>query len=157
MEPLLLAVHVIAAIVFIGPATVGASLFPRYVPLGESRIAAARATDGDSLRSLRVAEALHRLTRVYALLAVAVPVAGLALALVQGRLGEIWISIAMALTAVAAGILWLRIVPAQAAALAAPPPRAGVRSLSALAGVFNLLWVAVVVLMIVRPGSDYVA
>ena len=75
----------------------------------------------------------------------------------QGRFGEIWITIAMIVTATAGGLLAFRIVPAQAQAIAHPPERARLMALGALAGVFNLMWAAVVVLMVVRPGSDYVS
>ena len=96
---------------------------------------------------------LHGVTRVYGVLALVVPVLGLVLAAVQGRLGEIWVVTAMVLTAVAGGLLALRIAPGQRAALDAPGDTARLRRLSMLTGVFNLLWAAVVVLMVVRPGS----
>lgn len=153
MEAVLLAAHVLAGILFVGPVAVAASLFPRYVPVSDPRPGVAR----DDERSSRVSRALHRLTRVYGVLGVAVPVIGLTLAFVQGRFGEIWITVAMIVTAVAGGLLAFRIVPAQAGALAVPPSRDRLRVLGALAGVFNLLWAAVVILMIVRPGSDYVS
>jgi hypothetical protein len=152
MEAILLAAHVLGGILFVGPVAVAGSLFPRYVPVADPRPEVAR----DAERSARVAAALHRLTRVYGILGVAVPVIGIALSLVQGRFGEVWITIAMIVTAVAGGLLAFRLVPAQAAALVSPPPRSGLLPLGALAGVFNLLWAVVVVLMIVRPGSDYV-
>ncbi|WP_382309582.1 hypothetical protein [Herbiconiux sp. UC225_62] len=151
MEPLLLSAHVLAGILFVGPATVASSLFTRYVPVADPIPDNAR----DDGRSSRVALALHRITRVYGLLGVAVPVFGVALALVQQRFGEIWITIAMVLTAVAGALLAFRIVPAQAAAIVHPPARRRLLGLAALAGVFSLLWAVVVVLMIVRPGSDY--
>lgn len=153
MEAILLAAHVLGGILFIGPVAVTASLFPRYVPILDD----GRSHPRDEARSVRVALALHRITRVYGLLGIAVPVIGIALSLVQGRFGEVWIIIAMVVTAIAGGLLAFRIVPAQAAAIADPPARARLLALGALAGVFNLLWVAVVVLMVVRPGSDYVS
>jgi hypothetical protein len=151
VEAILLSAHVIAGILFVGPAAVACSLFPRYVPVADP----VPENDRDDGRSSRVALALHRITRVYGVLGVAVPVIGIALALVQGRFGEIWVTIAMVLTAVAGAILAFRIVPAQAAAIAHPLTRGRLPALAALAGVFNLLWVVVVVLMIVRPGSAY--
>ena len=153
MEAFLLAVHVLGGILFVGPVAVANSLFPRYVPLatGDTR------TDRDDARSERVALALHRITRVYGRLALLVPIVGIALSLVQGRFGEIWITIAMIVTAVAGGLLAFRIAPAQAAAIAVPPERRGLMQLGALAGVFNLMWAAVVILMVVRPGSHYVS
>jgi hypothetical protein len=101
-----------------------------------------------------VATVLHRITRVYGILALVVPVIGLVLAAVQGRLGEVWITIAMVLTAVAGGLLALRIVPAQRDALAGSLDAGGLRTMRVLTGVFNLLWATVVVLMIVRPGAE---
>lgn len=150
MEAALLSLHVLAGILFVGPVAVVVSLFPRYAPVTDG--AAVRHLDD---RSERVARALHRITRVYGMLAIAVPVLGLTLALVQGRMAEIWITIAMVLTAVAGGLLALQIAPRQRDALAAPDDGAQLRRLGMLAGVFNLLWAVVVVLMIVRPGSEY--
>src|SRR4051812_42405510 len=132
MEALLLAAHVFGGILFVGPVAVVNSIFPRYVPIAADGLDTAR----DAGRSPGVAAALHRITRVYGLLAIAVPVVGIALSFVQGRFGEIWITIAMILTATAGGLLAFRIVPAQAAALATPPPRSRLRQLGALAGVF---------------------
>lgn len=153
MEAALLAAHVLGGILFVGPVAVANSLFPRYVPLAADVPAVPR----DEGRSTRVALALHRITRVYGLLGLAVPLIGIALSFVQGRFGEVWITIAMIVTAVAGGLLAFRVVPAQAAAIADPPERARLRMLGLLAGVFNLLWVAVVILMVVRPGSEYVS
>lgn len=144
MEELLLSLHVLAGILFVGPVAVATSMFPRFVAAG-SGDAAARATG-----SIPVARMLHRITRVYGLLALVVPLVGLTLAAVQERLSEIWVVVAMVLTAVAGALLALRIAPAQRDALAGDV-HLGV--LRATTGVFNLLWAAVVVLMIVRPGS----
>lgn len=149
MEKLLLAVHVVAGILFVGPVAVTTSLFPRFVPAqGPVESAPLRS------RNAPVAAVLHRITRTYALLALSVPAVGLALAAVQDRLGEVWIVAAMSLTAVAGGLLALRLVPLQADTLRDTATEGSLRSLRMLAGVFNLLWVAVVVLMIVRPGAE---
>jgi hypothetical protein len=153
VEAALLAAHVLGGILFVGPVAVANSLFPRYVQLA----AGVPAVPRDEGRSTRVALALHRITRVYGLLGLAVPLIGIALSIVQGRFGEVWITIAMIVTAIAGGLLAFRVVPAQAAAIADPPERARLRMLGLLAGVFNLLWVAVVILMVVRPGSEYVS
>ena len=157
MENVLLAAHVLAGILFVGPVAVTSSLFPRFVqpaPVGGSD---AVATPGVATVSVgtapAVATVLHRVTRVYGILAFVVPVIGLLLAAVQGRLGEIWIIIAMVLTAVAGALLALRIVPAQRDALAGALDAGGLRTMRMLTGVFNVLWAAVVVLMIVRPGA----
>ncbi|WP_097327637.1 hypothetical protein [Paractinoplanes atraurantiacus] len=135
MTKLLLSLHVLAAIVAIGPVTVAASMFP----------AALRRGDRAQLAIL------HRICRVYAVLGLAVPVFGFATASSLGVLGDAWLLTSIALTAVAAAVLGFAILPAQAAAVAgnpAVPARLGMTS-----GVFNLLWATVVVLMIVRPGS----
>jgi len=140
MTAVLLAVHVLAGIVFVGPVTVAASLFPRYAREG----------------SVGVVDALHRISRVYAVLGLAVPVFGIATAAQLGVLGDAWLIVSMAMTLAAALLLGLVILPAQAAVVAglheggAPtvPPRLGMTT-----GVFALIWAVVVVLMIVRPGS----
>ena len=155
MEDLLLSAHVLAGILFVGPVAVTTSLFPRFAPVGAgaSDRAGATASSDRSERSASVARMLYGVTRVYGVLALVVPVLGLVLAAVQGRLGEIWITVAMVLTAVAGGLLALRIAPGQRAVLETPGDAARLRALSMLTGVFNLLWAAVVVLMVVRPGS----
>lgn len=149
MEALLLSVHVVAGILFVGPVTVTTSLFPRYAPT------TAPTADDRSVRSDDTARLLHRITRGYGALALIVPAVGLVLAVVQGRTTEIWIVVAMILTAVAGALLALRIAPGQADALAAPDDGTQLRRLGMLSGIFNLLWVVVVVLMIARPGSGH--
>ncbi|MFD1546347.1 hypothetical protein [Nonomuraea guangzhouensis] len=113
MELLLLSVHVMAGIVFVGGSAVATSLFPRYVPVitgvpsvvpdapGVLRLQTARAHEGRS-RAVAVA---------------------------------------------------LQIYPRQRDALAEPGKSDRLRTLHMLAGLYNLLWTVVVVLMIVRPGS----
>ncbi|MEU6712787.1 hypothetical protein ABZ897_15005 [Nonomuraea sp. NPDC046802] len=175
MEGLLLSVHVLAAIVFVGGSAVATSLFPRYAPVAAAEVpaapaapaavpaapaapAAVPAAPADSAaasgeRDRAVAVAMHRITGGYSLFGLVVPVVGIALAIVQGRMGEIWINVSMVLTIAAGGLLGLQIYPRQRAALAEPGGRDALRTLSMLAGVYNLLWAIVVVLMIVRPGS----
>lgn len=127
------------------------SLFPRYAPVA----AAADDPHARSERSPAVAHVLHRVTRSYGRAALVVPAAGLVLAAVQGRTTEVWIVLAMVLTAVAGALLVLQIAPGQGDALSAPDDGARLRRLGMQAGVFNLLWAVVVVLMIVRPGSEH--
>ncbi len=100
------------------------------------------------------ARLLHRITRVYGTLALVVPIVGLMLAVVQGRATEVWIIVAMVLTAFAGGLLALQISPRQRDVLAHPDAGA-LGGLRMMTGIFNLLWAAVVVLMVVRPGSRY--
>ncbi|MET8983906.1 hypothetical protein ABZW49_00500 [Nonomuraea wenchangensis] len=158
MEALLLSVHVLAGIVFVGGSAVAASLFPRYVPIAAGvpagGVPGAASSQVEPDRNRAVALAMHRITRGYSLFGIVVPVVGVVLALVQGRMGEIWVNVSMLLTAAAGGLLALQIYPRQRAALAEPGDAASLRRLSMLAGIYNLLWSAVVVLMIVRPGAD---
>ncbi|AYJ47245.1 hypothetical protein [Rhodococcus sp. P1Y] len=146
MESLLLSIHVVAGILFVGPVAVVTSLFPRYAPVA-GRESAERKAD--------IAQLLHRITRVYGLLAIVVPVVGLILAAVQGRIGEVWITTALVLTVVAGGLLALLIAPLQKDALESGSSTGEMKMIGMSSGVFNLLWVIVVVLMIVRPGSSY--
>ncbi|GAB2703153.1 hypothetical protein [Nocardia thraciensis] len=150
METVLLSIHVLAGIVFVGGSAVAASLFPRYAPMAPAVGAAPEPEPSD--RNPAVAAAMHRITRGYAVLALVVPAVGIVLATVQGRMGEIWITAAMILTAVA-GALLVQIAPMQREALERPDDGRRLRTLSMLAGIYNLLWAVVVVLMIVRPGA----
>ncbi len=84
---------------------------------------------GDSA-GLPVARALYRIYQTYSVVGVAIPLLGIA-------------------TAAAAVVLVASILPDQRAALGG----AAVSQLAMTTGIFNLLWVVVTVLMIVRPGS----
>lgn len=141
MAKLLLSVHVLAAILAIGPVAVAASIFPRYAREPEPGAGAAL---------------LHRICRGYAVLGILVPVFGLATGAQLGVLTDAWLITSIVLTAIAAALLATAILPGQARVLAAPAgeavPGAAAR-LAMLTGTFNLLWAIVVVLMIVRPGS----
>ncbi|MFE6222611.1 MULTISPECIES: membrane protein [unclassified Streptomyces] len=158
MTKLLLSVHVLAAIVAIGPVTVAASMFPATLRRAYGDPADGGASGrGDALATLRT---LHRICHVYAYVGVTVPVFGIATARSLGVLGDTWLIVSMALTAAAAGVLGLLLLPAQSRALeqtasgpGLPVPTAAAARLAMLTGVFNLLWATVTVLMIVRPGS----
>ncbi|MFF7351829.1 MULTISPECIES: hypothetical protein [Streptomyces] len=143
MTKFLLAVHVLAAIVAVGPVTVAASMFP---PAARRVLAAP--DDPSAVGTLTV---LHRICRVYALVGVVVPAFGFATASEMGVLGSAWLIVSIALTALAAVVLGALVLPAQGALLegrGANPAR-----LAMFTGAFNLLWATVTVLMIVRPGS----
>ncbi|MFC4333182.1 DUF2269 family protein [Streptomyces andamanensis] len=149
MNKLLLSLHVLAALVTVGPVTVAASMFPAALRRAPG--------DQDALTTLRT---LHRVCRVYAGIGVAVPLFGLATAGGLGVLGDAWLIVSILLTAAAAGVLGLLILPAQERALAGtegdvPPDRLlwEPGRFAMVTGVFNLLWAAVTVLMIIRPGS----
>lgn len=150
MTKFLLSVHVLAAIVAIGPVTVAASMFPRAA----RRALAESGTDRDRA----MLHSLHRICRVYAAVGIVVPVFGLATANSLGVLGDAWLITSIALTTAAAGVLVLLVLPRQARILApaAAGPEFDARGPARLAmytGVFNILWAVVTVLMIVRPGS----
>ncbi|MFE4753555.1 Predicted integral membrane protein [Streptomyces sp. OV198] len=173
MNKFLLAVHVLAAIVAVGPVTVAASMFPP-----SARKALAEPADAQALSTVRV---LHRICRLYATVGVAVPVFGFATAKNMGVLGDTWLIVSIALTALAAVVLAALVLPRQTAlmegiegvegveerieqgvgaggegAANAGAGRVGPRDTARLAmftGLFNLLWATVTILMIVRPGS----
>ncbi|MEV5877879.1 hypothetical protein AB0L75_27370 [Streptomyces sp. NPDC052101] len=143
MTKFLLAVHVLAAIVAVGPVTVAASMFP---PVARRLLAAPE--DLSAAGTLRL---LHRICQVYAAVGVVVPVFGFATASEMGVLGSAWLIASIVLTALAAVVLGALVLPFQSALVegrGADPAR-----LAMVTGVFNLLWAAVTVLMIVRPGS----
>lgn len=143
MTKFLLSVHVLAAILAIGPVAVAASMFPGLL----------RRHSG----SPAVLRNLHRICRVYAGLGLLVPLFGLATASSLGVLTDAWLIASMILTAGAGLLLAFAVLPRQAGALTGlesgtdPRPTAG--QLGMLTGIFNLLWAIVVILMIVRPGS----
>ncbi|MDG5804533.1 protease [Streptomyces ossamyceticus] len=165
MTKLLLSLHVLAAIVAVGPITVAASMFPP-----SARKALAEPGSEPAVSSLRL---LHRICRVYGGVGIAVPALGFVTAMSMGVLGDAWLIASMLLTALAAMVLLALVLPRQEEILegvtaAEPLPGAkgegpvavksavSVRTTARLAmftGVFNLLWATVTVLMIVRPGS----
>jgi hypothetical protein len=143
-----LSLHVLVAILAVGPVAVAASRFPAVL----------RAVPGDAT-ALASLHALYRICRVYALIGIAVPVFGFATAGVMHVTGDAWVLVSIGLTAVAAAVLGLLVLPRQRAALAQVEAKAPVgpgmgARIAMVTGIFNLLWVAVTVLMIVRPGSS---
>ncbi|MFJ7997414.1 protease [Streptomyces sp. NPDC096310] len=176
MTKLLLSLHVIAAIVAIGPVTVAASMFPPAV-----RHAMASSDDRHAWANVAL---LHRICRAYAVVGVAVPVFGFATAKNMGVLGDTWLIVSIVLTLVAAVVLGALVLPRQSALLESPEraaapaegaaldgpaapdgpgtreegpttvvPRSTTVQLAMFTGVFNLLWATVTILMIIRPGS----
>ncbi|MEV6209868.1 DUF2269 family protein [Kitasatospora sp. NPDC051914] len=163
MAKFLLSLHVLASVLFIGPVAVAVSMFPR-------RAAAALGSGADQPGAAASVRLLHRITQVYALLGIAVPLLGVGVAQVMDVLGQSWLIASIVLTALSAGSLLLFVVPAQQSVIdtldaEAGTPAAhsrgddreraerGLKLLPMTAGVFNLLWAVVVVLMVIRPGS----
>jgi uncharacterized membrane protein len=162
----LLSLHVLAAIVAVGPVTVAASMFP---PSARKALA-----EPGSERAVAALRLLHRICRVYGGVGIAVPVLGFATAMSMGVLNDAWLIVSMLLTALAAMVLLALVLPRQEEILAglggtatgsggtgatavdtgatAVDARATAR-LAMFTGMFNLLWATVTILMIVRPGS----
>ncbi|MDO9355496.1 MAG: DUF2269 family protein [Solirubrobacteraceae bacterium] len=160
MSKVLLSLHVVAAILLIGPVTVAASLFPRYA----RQVLAAPDAAAAATAAAAVA-VLHRVSRVYGYLAAVVPALGLATALSMGVGSDPWVAGSIVLTGIAAFLLAAVILPAQSAAMSTAWARTGsdttgdtarhaqLKRLAVFTGIFATLWVIVVILMIVRPGS----
>ncbi|WP_405013487.1 DUF2269 family protein [Kitasatospora sp. NBC_01539] len=163
MAKFLLSLHVLASVLCIGPVAVAVSMFPR-------RAAAALAGGGDLPAAGASVRMLHRITQVYALAGIAVPLLGVGVAQAMGVLGQSWLIASIVLTALSAAALLLLVVPAQQSVIdtldaeaGTPAPHSrgddreratrGLKLLPMTAGVFNLLWAVVVVLMVIRPGS----
>jgi hypothetical protein len=130
----LIMLHVVAVVLLIGPIAVAVSLFPRYAKEGGE-----------------VAGVLHRISRVYAIAALLVPILGFAAAAALKVSDNQWVIESSIITLVAALVLALVILPAQRRALAGAADQLSAR-LAAAGGIFNLLWLAVTVLMVYRPG-----
>ncbi|MGW2044220.1 hypothetical protein ACWCPF_03415 [Streptomyces sp. NPDC001858] len=147
MTKFLLAVHVLAAIIAIGPVTVAASMFP---PAARRALAAP-----EDARASETVRLLHRICRVYAAVGIAVPVFGFATAGAMGVMGDPWLIVSIVLTVVAAGVLLVLVLPRQEVLVedSAAGTRETTVQLGMFTGVFNLLWATVTILMIVRPGS----
>ncbi|MEU5640835.1 DUF2269 family protein [Streptomyces milbemycinicus] len=157
MAKFLLSIHVLAAIVLIGPVTVAASMFPRF--------ARQALVDGPEQQSAgESVRLLHRICRVYAVAGISVPVFGVLTAQVMGVMDSAWLIASMALTAVAAVLLGIAVLGTQDSVVtqldepdqtstAAESLIARLPRLSMITGLFALAWLIVVVLMIVRPGS----
>lgn len=150
MTKVVLSVHVLVAILGVGPLAVAVSLFPAVMRRGFG------SDEGPVAAGL-----LHRVSRGYAVVAVAVPVFGMATAGRMNVLTDLWLIISIVLTVAAAALLTVVVLPQQRRLLSAVQTSTATdawidthaRRALAVVGVFNLIWAVVVVLMIVRPGS----
>ncbi|MEI5523696.1 protease [Streptomyces brasiliscabiei] len=166
MTKFLLSLHVLAAIIAVGPVTVAASMFP---PSARKALA-----EPGSERAVSAVRLLHRICRVYGGVGIAVPVLGFATAMSMGVLKDTWLIVSMLLTALAAMVLLALVLPRQEEILEGLDGGSGATTggtgttvggtrtalgpavtarLAMFTGVFNLLWATVTILMIVRPGS----
>jgi uncharacterized membrane protein len=142
---ILLIAHVQAAVITVGPVAVAASMFPPT---------ARRALADPAGRAPAEARILHRVCRVYAAVGIFVPVFGLATAGAMHVMGDAWVIVSIGLTALAAVVLMALVLPWQGALITGATTAGGNPArLAMYTGMFNLLWAAVTVLMIVRPGS----
>jgi hypothetical protein len=153
MNKFFLIVHVLAAILCVGPITVATSMYP---PLAKKLLTA----DTTGIPDAGGLQVLHRITNVYGWASLAVPLFGFALAGSMHVMGEAWLIISIVLTLAAALVLAYLVVPGQSAVLAVAGGTAEERSavlpkaklLSMTSGIFGLLWLIVLVLMVVKPG-----
>jgi uncharacterized membrane protein len=106
----LLSLHVLAAIIAVGPVTVAASMFP---PSARKALA-----EPGSERAVAAVRLLHRICRVYGGVGIAVPVLGFATAMSMGVLNDTWLIVSMLLTALAAMVLLALVLPRQEEILA---------------------------------------
>ncbi|MFJ5923905.1 hypothetical protein ACIQF6_15040 [Kitasatospora sp. NPDC092948] len=157
MAKFLLSLHLVVAVLAVGPVAVAVSMFPR-------KAKAALAAGPEQVTAQASVRLLHRISNIYALIGIAVPVLGIGTAQAMGVLGNAWLIASMVLTGVAAGVLLLFVLPGQQATVdaldatenqEAETARATgmLKMLPMTAGLFNLLWVVVLVLMVIRPGS----
>ncbi|CAM5299440.1 membrane protein [Streptomyces avidinii] len=123
MTKLLLSLHVLAAVLTVGPVAVAASMFSKALRLAQSAPGdpgdpgdPGAPGDHEALATLRT---LHRICRVYAAIGIAVPLFGFATAGSLGVLGSGWLITSIALTAGAGATLAFLILPAQERALGA--------------------------------------
>lgn len=148
MTSLLIAIHVLAAVLLMGPVMITVSAYQGQMM---------KAKDGDA-KALGAATTLHRLTSQYGPLSAIVPVAGIAVFLTNlsafGSEGRFHISILLAV--IAWVILIAVIIPRQKKTLAALEGGDQLvdfakekKQLSMFGGIFNLLWIITALLMFV--------
>lgn len=142
---LVLVLHLLTAVFVVGPLAVAAVTAPR----------AARAGSVEAL------QASLRTTRGYALASLVVVVLGSAMVGLGSvgaawSFGQAWVSASYALWLVAVALTLAVVVPAQEAALAALAQAGSVdapaRRMAIGGGLAMLAWVAIVVLMVYKPG-----
>ncbi|MDU0478340.1 hypothetical protein QVA66_03690 [Staphylococcus chromogenes] len=153
MSTILVALHILTAVLFLGPVTVAVSTF---------QVKALTASNGDAA-ALGAAKNLHAITRSYGTLSLLVPLLGIALFISDSaylKQGQFHASIAIAVIAWA--LLFFLILPRQKAMLAAvggldadetgsvtaaPDLKKAKGQLSMFGGIFSALWLIIAVLM----------
>ncbi len=158
MTTILIALHILAAVLFLGPVTVAVSSFHTQ---------ALKAKAGDT-RAAGTAAILHKITSTYGMLAAIVPLLGVAIMMTDGaywKQGQFHAAIGLAI--IAWGILLLLIIPRQKKMMgslglldpADHSPETDVLAdeqwaktksqLSMFGGIFSLLWVVMFILMFI--------
>ncbi|MBC3178529.1 DUF2269 domain-containing protein [Corynebacterium lujinxingii] len=161
MTTFLVFLHVTAAILLLGPVVVASSMFPRQ---------AAEARRGGE-EAIGRATILHRITKTYGMLSALVPLlGGVVMAADWGAYKtNFWLHTAIILSVIAWAILLAMVIPQQRRMLgtigALSPAEADPSDVTpdfekskakanAGAGIFNLLWVIVLVLMFLPNPQD---
>ncbi|GGG77723.1 DUF2269 domain-containing protein [Corynebacterium pelargi] len=153
MSSLLVILHVLAAVLFLGPVTVAVSMF------GPRALAASR---GDEHAKGSV-KTLHRITSVYGILSLFVPMIGIALMFTGDYWSEGRFHASILLSLIAWAVLFFLILPRQtnmAGALGALPAdeqaektysvnnwQKAKSQVAMYGGIFSALWVIVFILM----------
>lgn len=139
VDQLLLWLHIGFAIFTIGPLTIAAMTTPRYIRSGDAN----------------VVRFLHRNTRLYGLLSLAVFALGAGQAARGDIFDEPWVSVSMTLFIVALVLIFAIVEPDQRRALKRmqESEEAAVQTgrIGAVAGVASALWLVILILMVWQP------
>lgn len=147
MSSFLIILHVLAAVLLIGPVCVATSAFPGQL---------LNAAKGDQAGS-GATRVLHNITNTYGYISAIVPVLGIAVFLTDlaAYKSDIQFHIAILLAVIAWCLLFFLIIPKQRKAVAALEGAGAVdmegtkKQLSAFSGIFNLLWMICAILMFI--------
>lgn len=135
--------HVAAAVFIIGPLTMATMVTPRLIRQGD-----------EGLATLRWA---NRATRMYGIGSLLVFVLGVARVRAPYSFGQFWVSASMTLYVVAVALLFAVVERDQRAAIRrtesgdSSPVQAG--RIAATSGAVAVMWLAIVALMIYKPGG----
>lgn len=139
VDHLLLWLHIGFAIFTIGPLTITMMTTPRFIRSGD----------------VSVVRFLHRNTRLYALLSLAVFVVGAGQAARGNIFDQTWVSVSMTLFVVALVLIFAIVEPDQRRAVKRmqESEEAAVQTgrIGAVAGVVSALWLVILVLMVWQP------
>jgi hypothetical protein len=132
--------HILAAILFLGAATIATSLFPRHANVAD----------------LRVAQILHRTTLIYGTASIAVPIFGLLTADRVNYMDAGWVQAALGIFLGNLVALFVYIIPTQRRIVAGlnvgtEPPAGSLDQLRGISGIYALLWLVVLYLMVTKP------